>query len=308
MGYISGSILNDPAPADALIAAIEAEMTAVGWVFVEEVVATYTYRIWRSPAANNDFGVDWYLHTFRVNDTEVRYGVSEGYDSATNEVTGFAANNNATTIASDGTANIGGPPSRTTLGSGYIFYMDFDGLNTVETRYWFLVTPENVIGKADSANDADVLYAGFFDPLKPGIANNVPLANIRPGTNGSSGGGLSRVAEEASGGTGGTGWSGHMAVMIYTVNTAVFHQYAAPGASHPLHDVVPIGRWVIRHFLEEQPRTIERFRGFARHLRCVSNVVSGPERGDTLSDGIDTYVCLHPSSGIWLKTTNIGTA
>lgn len=303
MGFISGTVTNSQTPGADIQAILEAEMTAVGWTFIEEVViSASTYRVWKSPAASNSFNQDWHL-VLRVNSTYPEYfhmAVAESYDSAANTLGNLCMDPaySDTALQADGSAGY----DNLQLSHSYVWFNGWPGLNKVAAPYWFIVDMDNIIGTA-TPTDYPV-YTGFYDPLVAGIAGNVTLSNIKPGNTASTAcGSQSRLVEAASTDPG----NDNMAIAIGTYTNGVYWTPASPDEPHPLYgDIAITGKFYVWAAGSGAGAGIEWLRGLARHLRTFppsSNISTG----DTVTDGVDTYVCLWGSRGIWMKTTNIGT-
>jgi hypothetical protein len=176
MGTIQGTIAGDANVGLTLRAAIEAEMAAVGWVFVTEVVAASTVtRAWRSPAAINSLGTD-FIVTLRVTNqaaTGWHYlfmGLTEGV-SGTNAVRP-ATNAWSTQVpASDGSN-----PNTPAISGGQLFEWSFN-LSTVSFRYLVRVTPDYVLlGGSSSGSVHAPQFAGAYVPAMV-LENDLPLIN-----------------------------------------------------------------------------------------------------------------------------------
>ena len=82
--YSTGTI-NSASPATDLMTALDAEITSNGWTFVETYTnGTNVTNIYKSPAASNSAGIDFYVGVNRTSTTSnIGFLIGELYDSGT---------------------------------------------------------------------------------------------------------------------------------------------------------------------------------------------------------------------------------
>lgn len=188
MAYSAGA-LTDANPASALIALIEAQMTAQGgtWVFVEEVViSTSTYRVWRNKGSGvtnpNSFGTDFYIAFRRLTaagSTDVSVMAFEVWD-ATNKkairpVAGSSTNQAINANFSFGDEVNGFALNLVTATAG------LKALVTTGFDYIIQVSKNQIAFGAKVSTTDSAVYAGLFESLLPS-AHPFPLCIVGGGT------------------------------------------------------------------------------------------------------------------------------
>lgn len=85
MAYAAGNVMVTPGQApQQMLDLIEAQLSAAGWVFVEQYPASPGWRVWRCPAALN--GVRDFYALLYQGGTSFAFGQCEEYDSSTHQM------------------------------------------------------------------------------------------------------------------------------------------------------------------------------------------------------------------------------
>ena len=176
MPYTAGTQGVQTNVASVFAATVNTALVAAGFTAVETyTVTTTTAVIYKSPAASNVFGSDWYLTTYRTADTAVlmSFGVSEVWDTGTKKMRNYAlagatrtptasfAINDATGLAPSAAI----PASVTLAAAGF--------------QYWISATCNRVViatrvGAADTAS-----YMGLYDDVLPVAISPFPLVAVK---------------------------------------------------------------------------------------------------------------------------------
>jgi hypothetical protein len=175
--YTASSIGSTANPASALVTALDPLLTAAGFTFVEQwTSANITARVYKSPAASNTQGADWYLSVYRASDsnTQLQFSVAEVWDTGTKKFRNYApsttsltpvavtfAVNDATGVLPNGVISRPGPT-----------------LSTAGFQYWLSANPNRVVlGTRVSVTDYGI-YAGLYDDLWNTTISPFPLAVV----------------------------------------------------------------------------------------------------------------------------------
>ena len=132
-----------------------------------------TINAYKSPAASNSFGSDWYLLVYRATDTSTAcyFGVAEILDTVTGKVRNYAP-----------AAGYSGVPAATTFAVN-----DTVGLPPFSTRqiaitisaagfqYWVSANPNRVVVGARVASTNYKMYAGLYDDILSSTISPFPL-------------------------------------------------------------------------------------------------------------------------------------
>lgn len=140
-----------------------------------------TVDVWKSPAASNSFGQDWYLLLRRAGDTQLQlfYQVAEQYNSSTHRVSNLGGLAN-TTIPTASTftnplTNVS-PELISTYGASALV-----NVTTVAFSYIVSATANRlVLGVKTSAEFG--FYCGLYDDLLPTGTTQFPLVAVRAAT------------------------------------------------------------------------------------------------------------------------------
>lgn len=313
MAYITGSVDNSASPAVGIREALEAELGLVGFTLADEWGSgtAQHMRLWQSPSTAYEGGAtprsaQWYFAIQVVNATTIYTGACEAINATGDTMTAYAAAGSRSAPANaDGTIN---EPASGYLSQGYMAMWTGGAFSTTTEPYWFIVTPQCVVGTTGLSSYA--LYAGYYEPFKPGIANHIPLCvlshtGVLSGGS-TSYGGLSRLPEMAGTDFGNYLWH---AGVNYSTAFAPFDQGASPDTPHPLYTNLSLGgKLVVTNAASTTPvDAIERARGTTRFLRHITiRTTANIAKGDSVTDGTDTYICVDPNYDIWMKTTNLG--
>lgn len=305
MGFISGNIVSSTQPGVDLIDAIIAEMVNEGWVLEEDYAKTADqhYITYKSPAANNAHGADWYVTLERdttagSEDDAYILAVGEDYIDSTTaggtpQMSDFCVQGVDDSVpAADGTW--GGSPTavdQTVVQLGMIYA----SLSTNDQPYWAHITGDYLIVSTGTG----ACFVGFYEPFIAGVTNHVPLCAIYTigltSTNTNIAyGGVSRVPWTVDAtpfniwlATGDTLWA------ETTYNTPELGDY------NPLYDVSDLvfaQRFMMRSgYLNDAD---ESFRGFLPATVLKVPRTGSVPVGDTLTISGSQYV--HVGSDIWL--------
>lgn len=212
---VFGSATTAGLPAE-LRTAIENQLSANGWVLVENYVDTASpannLDVWRNPAANNSSGRDFYLHlSYKTGGTVLYVDVSEAYNTGTHQMsqgmpipsssTGHVAD--ASGCATDvnniqpgtGTGSIlsaqstsGQVPLSGALGANYVLSITKDRLVTwaagstnAWTGYFGLLEPGNVCPADNYLVGATQLFETSLLPSRTGAPIGVTRMPVNAG-------------------------------------------------------------------------------------------------------------------------------
>lgn len=173
MGFIKGTIMNDPNPAGTMLGILETEMNLAGWVFVEEVISgNLPHRIWRNPATLNSRGVEFYVDLWPSSvdvATILRMAMFEAWDATTKTaIRTVPDGDQGVAPRADGSY----PTDTTALGHGSYFQaVTMSTFSTTSEPYWALVSPDFLAVKAASTYSQ---YVGIYIPLVEGVVNDSP--------------------------------------------------------------------------------------------------------------------------------------
>lgn len=170
MTYITNS-MTSANPAADLYTAMASALSTAGYTLVDTVViSTRTHKVWKSPAAGNSLGLDWYLDVAYTTTGagSVWLGAFEYYDPATD--LGYRGPYAATsTNPPDATyfSRFGATGSALETTWTHIS----DNVAQIQTQttayaYWMSITTDRVIAMSSVAPTA-VKYCGFFDMYTP---------------------------------------------------------------------------------------------------------------------------------------------
>lgn len=317
MGYITGTL----AQADTVQGvwdAVEAELTAVGFVFVEEYLPSVSYRtrVWRSPATLNSRGIDWYfiIHNIYDNDRAnvnyaLRFTASEKYSTVDHKVDDFISLGTYTNVGVQADGTIDQLPQVVTHAAVFQTEWKQSSMSTLAQTYRFLIMPDAIIGQSDGGTSVTSFYAGFYEPFVEGIANHVPFCHISPGlmpTSTQPYGSVSRLPEAA-----GTD-PGNYNFIAGTAQDSQFGPYGAKAnldRAHPLYGNIAFGGRV-PVVLGSDQATTEPFRGLLSWIRTFPvTSTTNVGVGSTITIGTTVWACIyaHASHSIWMKTTDLAT-
>lgn len=170
MTYTSGS-LTSANPAADLYTPMASALTTAGFTLVDTVViSTRTHKVWKSAAANNAQGLDWYLDVAYTTTGagSIWLGAFEFYDPATHLAYRGGYNPNDTS-ASEGTYYSRYGASGFALETNWTYITcNVAQINTQTSNfaYWMSVTTDRVMVMT-SVTPTSVMYCGFFDMYAP---------------------------------------------------------------------------------------------------------------------------------------------
>ena len=199
---------------------VHTAMLAVGWTYVEEVVATNTARVYKSAVADNG-SADVYLLALRNADagTGVYYVLGEGWNTSTKRLTGYVyIPSSGSSISLDATGRFNDATGQLVSALYSNTYGRFTSVNASGYSYWISVTTKRLlVGSRVGATD-NVVYAGFYDNA-PTAAATSPQLTIHDGGNGSSGSNREPGISSAGSVTSGLGTQGY--TPLYSGSTAL---------------------------------------------------------------------------------------
>ena len=306
--YVTGTI-TDANPGAALHTAMASALTTAGFTLVDTVViSTRTHKIWKSAAANNAQGLDWYLDVIYTTTGAGTFSLVpfEFFDPATD--LGYRGPHSAPGSTIDAaTFSRYGATGQTLENTAWVsasgsYTWITSPLVTTSFGYWVSVTGDRV--SLLQSNDASrPLYAGFYQPdslhaakagagLYPLTAARLMAANSSSAANpGSVSASLTRVPPI----TAFTGnWSDHLLIEgLGDSGMAVQRgQYpsipAGSTVAHPLV-AVPVEMWTFGMIPSTRWGTLRD---------VVQFPSSGVARGDTVTIDGSTYVATTTTSGM----------
>lgn len=169
MTYIANS-LTSANPAADLYTAMAAALTSAGFTLSDtQVISTRTHKVWKSAAANNSQGLDWYLDVAYTTTGagSVWLGAFEGY-STPNGIRG-PYNNPADGTVPDATTFSRYGATGSALETNWTHISGNLGQIQVTTSafaYFISITTDRVIAMTSVA-PLNVAYCGFFDTYAP---------------------------------------------------------------------------------------------------------------------------------------------
>lgn len=140
-------------------------------------------NIYKSPAASNSFGSDWYLSVYRTGDTaaSVSFAVGEVWDTGTEKFRNYAPASNTAPVAVTFAVNdaTGQPPYSVTMRQIPVT------LSASGFQYWISANPNRLVLVTRVASTAYAVYAGLYDDLLtttlspfPLMVSNLTLNNV----------------------------------------------------------------------------------------------------------------------------------
>jgi hypothetical protein len=177
MSYVTGTI---PAGATSLIqatalrAAMETQMLAAGWEFVENYTATnIDYKIYRSPMAANGGLTDFYLALGWRNALGLYFHLAEHWDTTTKKLIRYARSTSNLNTAAPAPVTfawndaVGVAPDTATN----LLYGPYQQLTTNAFEYWLSVTAERIYISTRIGATESVIFVGMMDDLYPASAS-----------------------------------------------------------------------------------------------------------------------------------------
>lgn len=132
-----------------------------------------TMVIYKSPAASNASGADWYLVVYRPNDTSttINFSVAEVWDTTTKKLRNYAPNTSSAPTAGAFAVNdtVGVPPYSSTLRQIPIV------ISAAGFQYWISATTKRVIITTRVSTTSYMMYAGLYDDLLAPALSPYPL-------------------------------------------------------------------------------------------------------------------------------------
>jgi len=160
-------------------------LTSAGFTRVTQdyvPAATYLLDVWKSPAASNAAGTDWYLFLLEQVSGSTRFismTVAEGWDDSTKLATKYIpVSNNVAPAADYSVGNTGIAPTAANL-----YYMSMGSwTDTSGTSYKITATVDRVIAAFVANSPTSHIYAGHADRFVPVLYEPVqPLVCLRLG-------------------------------------------------------------------------------------------------------------------------------
>lgn len=194
MAY-STTTINSATPAVGLMDWLDTEILAAGWTDVETwTSSTKTANVYKSPAASNDAGVDFYVTIYRASttDTSIKVMIHEAYDAVNHKLQKYApaAGTGITVNVADNTVTDATgvlPDSATPRGILVNFAL------STSIVYWLTVDIDHIVLGSNYA--VGVVYAGIADSLLTSAADPVCLVVTGNRANGEGAGAASFTRE-----------------------------------------------------------------------------------------------------------------
>ena len=193
--YTSGLQAPSSTPAATFAATLHTALLAGGLEFVETWISgSNTAGIYKSPAASNTFGQDWYLNTVRGTDasTSIWLGVAEVWDTGTKKLRNYALlGATRTPTASFAINDATGLSPATLTNAGCSAFLAAAGF-----QYWISANPDRVVvATRVGATDYGV-YAGLYDDVLPPAISPFPLCAVKLLDDGAAGAGQGGATRE----------------------------------------------------------------------------------------------------------------
>lgn len=177
MPYTSGS-----QGADAVTGAkvfmenvLHGALLTAGYTYVEEVAnGNVKVRVYKSPAASNFFGQDWYLLVKRTSDASITvdFAVTEQYNSSTHLCFNYgpSATSGLTPTAQYAVNDAAGKaPDNAAVWYNQLQFM------TSSFNYYLSITANRMVVGVRSGASASAHYAGLYDDFQPLATSPFPL-------------------------------------------------------------------------------------------------------------------------------------
>jgi hypothetical protein len=190
-----------------------------------------TADVYKSPAASNQFGQDWYLILRRASDlnTVLFFQVAETYSVATHKASNIGGTSQNVIPVATSYAN---PAAAIAPDSGSAFGAAANQtLTTTAFTYWVSANANRVVVGIKTSNEIG-FYAGLYDDLLPTGVTQFPLVCARMPTAQASAGAIGGNAPQASGGF--TREPGQTATSGSNFEAAIHNGYALVSASGTL--------------------------------------------------------------------------
>lgn len=133
--------------------------------------------VYRSPAASNTFGSDWYLILRRASDSNVNmfYQVAENYDPVTHRASNIGGTAQAVIPVAGTYANPANPvaPDQSTANSASLTLTAGTAF-----QYWVSATADRVVVGVRTTAESG-FYAGLYDDLLPAGVTGFPLVCVK---------------------------------------------------------------------------------------------------------------------------------
>lgn len=291
MAYITGSV-TDANPGPALYALMAPALTTAGLTLVDTVtISTRTHKVWKSAAANNTQGLDWYLD---IGYTTTGAGTItlqpfEFYDPATD--LGYRGGVSVSSTVIDATTFSRYGATGSALETNWMGSTSYSGyptaLVTSAFGYWVSATGDRVMMLL--GNDATrVTYVGFYQPdslyaAKAGAAL-YPLvgASLYPGapigtsaTQGSVTAALTRLPPVTT--LAGSGWGTSLSIPVLTTSQSGSYPQLPAGSTL----AYPLVALPIEMLVATSSAALSTRFGTLRDVALIP--ASGTVRGDTVT-------------------------
>lgn len=175
MPYTAGTQAADANCASVFMGTLDGLLVAAGFTFVDQTgTAPAVCRVYKSPAAANFFGSDWFLSVNRAADTAtvVGFRVFELYDSDAHLAFNYApsATSGLSTTATFAISDaIGKAPNATNLKQSVV------DVNAAGFGWQVNATPDRLIVATRAASADSAVYAGLYDDLHRAAVSPFPL-------------------------------------------------------------------------------------------------------------------------------------
>jgi hypothetical protein len=178
-------------------ASLNTLITAAGFTLVETwTSATKSAPIYKSPAASNSFGSDWYFSISRTADTDTfpAFIAGEAYNSTTHKFTSYCPTSatytpTGTYAVNDATGQL--PDSATLKRVGLT-------IATAGFSYWASINCNRIIIGTRIGSSDQAIYCGLYDDLLPIAMSPFPLCVVNLGGSGNQGAGSREPGATAS--------------------------------------------------------------------------------------------------------------
>lgn len=309
MAYNTG-VITDPSPGPALHTALATLLTSAGYALVDTVViSTRTHKVWKSPAASNAAGLDWYLDVAYTTTGNGNLWLLpfEGYDASTDlALRGIVSGSSITTIDAATGSRFGATASALETnwyGPAQSSTSMALTLTTTAFTYWASITADRVIVMHTNLASS-IFYTGLYTPdatyaSKAGSAL-FPLIALRAAPSSSTcfalasptlasvTAALTRVAPVTA--LTGSGWGAHV---------GCWYGFAARGVATPSGSTaiaVPSGSslYVEGDCNGADAGYVGRF-GVLKDIAVGTTTTGAVARGDTVTIGTDTWIACSES-------------
>jgi hypothetical protein len=271
---------------------------AITWTMrtMSATTSSPTADVYKSAAASNQFGSDWYLILRRPSDvsTSLFYQVAENYSTASHKMSNYGGTG-VSVIPTPGTYQNPLSPSGPDLTAGF-GTAALVTLTTSAFSYWYSITANRFILGVKAASEMG-FYAGLYDDLLPTGVTQFPLVCARFPTSVASTGAIGSNTAVLAGGFTRDPWQTTFQTTNFeaAIHNGYWNSIGYVAASYtPLtsgsaiyNNALSLSRVLLGTIRNGGGGTADQTRGLL--IGCLVSLVTSAA-GDTITSGGKTYV------------------